>query len=653
MEKLSTFLDLAEKAAMYWSLDIKDIFFSVRSSQPTPDEEDAVLYNPEMLVREELFPWETQTLSFITPKVYVLLSNFETLEQKLDNSIDDGSDDEDLKKLPPPKSKKKIEEENVAEELKARVKQNSVFYIVQTVVYLVLMLLWLTSVMSAKDNLAYNYMNQQVLADTTGVRKAFDETYSTYITDLQRNSAFFRIKQTEDIIAFIASLEYLIYYVGYSTGSELATIASFNRIFPYLQLRQLRSEVDDCDFAEFDIDALCARSLSSGILTSDIEVNGYTVEYKEGDTRSKGIRAVNYIYPLSGNVIEVPCLNYTAYMLSSATLNEIDWVTKNTRYMALTMNIYNPSLHAYTSIVFSFVFDQEQNVTPQYSISTYYYKFYGPGEVAITVLLLLCSVAMMLIIVRDMFVHPEENRFMSNRKTKATPRSPEEIRKDLTEWDEYLNLSLCRRCHRPDPLSSIILVSSLGIISLVIVHIVWYFSVLQPDFDVSDTDYVDLVFATQVYDTIVVFQGVVTILLCFGVLKYSKYWISTMAIMTRMIIVKIERFFGFIMASFLGIIGFAMYFYGVLGPYEYRACIDYLALSGMVRFFVGRWFTTEAFADFISVWFLILPFFAFLYFKMTILLLSVINLQHQFMKSTVEVSSRLHSEHLKSLKAVS
>lgn len=600
-----------------------------------------MLFSPEMFLLDELYPWESQRLSFMNPKVFLLLSNFESLEDKLGEYEDETMELEDKPTPPLPSiSKKKRDEENDKDKFKVRVKQNFIVHIIQTANFAMVMLLWLTAIMAARDNLSYNYMNRAIIAKTTGPRDAFDETYSTYITELQKTSAFFRVKQVEDILPFVGSIEYILFNIKYVINSRPSTLQGFTYFSPYMQLRQLRSKVDECNFPEFEIDKLCANVLFGNELTNDLIRNGYVIDYEEGDKRSSGIRGVNDIYPLSGNVIEISSMNYSEYSQQAFNLVEQDWITLNTRYTALTINYFNPSLSAYTSMVYNFVLDLEQDVVPCYQISSFYYEFYSPSDIAISVLLLLACFCMSALLIRDMFKHPQELQHMDEIKTASKNTSLENIRKNLSEWESFEQMNLRRRCHRPDFLSFVVLVSIVGIIIILIVHFIWYFGIMKNEFDVSSSKYDDLIFATQFFDTIVVFQGVITILLSVGILKYSKYWINTMAIMVKMIVVKAQRFLGFCTVSIIGIIGFAMYFYGVLGPYEYRAALNYLALTGMVRLFVGRWFTTDVFSEFISVWYVILPILAFLYFRMSLVMISIINLQWQFMKANEGVLNR-------------
>lgn len=594
--------------------------------------EEAIIYNPEMLVVEELYPWGSQTLEFKNPKVYLHLSNFESIEDKLGDTDDDYSDHETKATKPLVMSKKKKDEADVKENFNTRLRRNFILYIFQTGTFIALMVLWLTSVMTARDILAYNFMNRSIISKTTGERSAFDETYSTYITTLQQTSYFFRVKQPEDILPFIASIESVLFYIGYTTNTKAGTIEGLTKFFPYVQLRQIRSEVDDCDFPEFDIDKKCARELNGHLLTNDIVRNGYVAEYKDGDTRAAGVSTGTEIFSLGGNVIELPALNYTEYIQDSQATIELDWITLNTRYTSFTVNYFNPSLSAYTCMVYSFIFDLEQDIVPSYHIITYYYEFYSPGETLIAALLMLCSMALIILSFRDATMHPEEIAHMSEAMSSSKAHTTEEMKKSLAEWEEYDKKRLKERCHRLDILSFVAAGSAVGIIILVITHFVWFYSFLKEEFDVSNTEYNDLVFISLFYNALVICQGIITILLSVGVLKYSQYWIRIMAMMVRMIITKVEHFFGFWMVCVIGIIGFAMYFFGVLGPYEYRAALNYLILEGVSRLFVGRWFTTDVFIDFISVWYVILPIIAFMYFKMTIITLSIINLQWQFMR---------------------
>mmetsp|Transcript_27261 Transcript_27261/g.48985 ORF Transcript_27261/g.48985 Transcript_27261/m.48985 type:complete len:611 (-) Transcript_27261:23-1855(-) len=598
-----------------------------------------------MLVREELYPWGSAALNFRNPKIYLLLSNFETIAFKLGEYDEENTERETRPTVTSaPISKKKREEEEIKGNFSARIKKNFIFYILQTINFLIIMLVWLAAIMSAKDNLAYNNMNRSIISQTTGARQAFDETYSTYITELQKTSTFFRVKQPEDILPFVSSIEYLLYHVQYVINSNPGTISGFTYFFPYMQLRQLRSKVDDCDFPEFDVNNVCARELSEDQLTNDLERNGFLSEYDDGDSRSPGTRGTDNVYPLSGNILNIAATNYTRYIQDTQAIVELDWMTLNTRFTSLTVNLYNPSLNAYTCIVYMFMLDLEQDVVPRYQITSYYYEFYEPGELVLSGLLFFTCITMILFTMRDMFMHQDEVKYMSELKAASKTKTPEEMKKHLADWEDYDRKGFRERCHSLDLLSIVALISVIGVVSLVITHFCWYYIVIKEEFEVSNTEFVDLLVAAQFYDTIIVIQGIITILLSVSILKFSKYWISIMAIMVKMIIIKVEHFLGFCCASIIGLIGFAMYFYGVLGPYEYRAAINYLALSGMVRFFVGRWFTTDNFGEFISVWYCILPMIAFLYYRMTISTLSIINLQWQFMKAREGVNLRENEE---------
>jgi hypothetical protein len=593
-----------------------------------------------MLVFSELYPWEGKTLGFKNPVIYLLLSNFETIEQKLGMDTDDVAEPEAKETQPLKKSRKMQAAEDDVMRFEERVKRNYCSYIVQTLVFLSLVALWFIAVTNARGDQSYNSMNRSIISSTTGARSAFDETYSTYITELQQTSSFFRVKQTEDILPFVSTIEYSIYYMPYVTSARPATVAGMTSYFPYLQLRQLRSEVKSCDVAEYDVDYYCAQPLHKQILTNDLERNGYVLEFEDGDSRALPIDGLFEVYPFSGNTLEITAKNYTEYMLSVEKLVEVDWITLNTRYFVLTANYFNPNFSGYTMMMFTFMLDIEMNIVPRYIISTYYYEFYGPGEYVLSILILLTSFLMIVITVRDMTLHPDEIKYMSNHKSSSMTLTTEDIQAKLIEWENHDNRTMTKRIHCLDFLSWVVLVSAMGAIALVIMHYIWFFSILNKEFDVSDTEYVDLAYASQFYESLVIYQGMVTIFMILGVFKYGRYWIKIMAVLTKMIIVKLQYFFGFSLVSCIGLIGFAMYFFGVLGPYEYRASISYLALTGMTRLFVGRWFTTDIFAEFISVWYVIMPLFFFLYYKMTIVTLSIINLQTQFMKVMEDVAKQ-------------
>jgi hypothetical protein len=629
-----TFEDLADKVGQNFHLSSSILALVVRAKQDNSDPSNCSIFPYNARVLDTLYPWRPIKLAFADAKIFVILANFEEIEDKIWPQGEACESDDSIQREVPLSEmidqRLKKEEEHVRLQIAARMTELKLFTIAETVVYLIILVLWLVYITITQDVMYLNTMNTTILREFTGYRHVGDVTYSTYESDFLKNSAFFSTRSETAIYAFISMIEYNIYLTPYLTDIAQGNLAGSAIIFPYFELRTKRSKVHKCDVAEFTVDWLCPLDLSHE-LTAPIGQRPPYIEWEEGDTRSTGLRSYHGLYSQSGNILDMPTRNHTAYKLRQHLLTEVDYITKNTRYIVTTMNFYSAETQNVAIHNYNFEFDLQNDIVASYDLYSFSTVDYTKVELAFAVVLVALCLVHLALAFRTLFRDPSEIEYSEQRKVHLDNFPLEKLKALLATWKSNGSLVYLKRLRKPLVQEVIVVVSSVGIVAVVFAKLIWYYAILKPEFDILSQRSTDLIYVAQLQQAIYDLQGAIVVIEAIGVLKYVELSHSSMTFVKNMLTNSVIKLRGIYLSWLVIAVGFGVSFYLVIGPYEYRTASLYLLIAAMSRGFLGRWFAGEDFLSFISPFAVIFLLATFMMIRYVLFLITVITLQQCYM----------------------
>jgi hypothetical protein len=629
-----TFEDLAAKVGQNFHLSSSILAFIVRAKQDNPDTSNCTIFPHNAGVLETLYPWRHIKLAFADAKVFVTLTNYEQIEDKIWPQGEACESEDSIEREVPLSElmnlKEQREEEEVRQQISARMTDLKLFTIAETVVYLTILVLWLAYITMTQDVRYLYTMNSTILREFTGSRHVDDVTYSTYESEFLKGSSFFSTRSETAIYAFISKIENNIYLAPYLTDLAQGNLAGSAFIFPYFELRTKRSKVHKCDVAEFTVDWLCPLDLTHE-LTAKIGQRPPYIDWTEGDSRSTGLRSYHSLYSLSGNFIDMPTRNHTEYKLKQHQLSEVDYITKNTRYIVTTMNFYSAETQNVAIHNYNFEFDLQNDIVASYDLYSFSTVDYTKVELAFAVVLVVLCIAHLVLAFRTLFRDQSEIEYSEQRKVHLDNFPLDKLKALLHTWTSNGALFVLKRLRKPLLQEVIVMVSSVGIIAVVFAKLIWYYAILKPEFTILSDKSTDLIYVAQLQQALYDIQAALVVIEGVGVLKYVELSHSSMTFVKNMLTNSVIKLRGIYLSLLFVGVGFGVCFYLVIGPYEYRTASLYLLVAAICRGFLGRWFAGEDFLSFISPLVVIFLLGAFIMLRYVLYLITVITLQQCYM----------------------
>ena len=160
---------------------------------------------------------------------------------------------------------------------------------------------------------------------------------------------------------------------------------------------------------------------------------------------------------------------------------------------------------------------------------------------------------------------------------------------------------------------------------MVIVRLIWYSFVFEPNFDLPDDEYIDLSEIAESSNILDSLDSIITLFVFACVPKYVMFWIKEVAMVSSALSAAWVSMRAFMFVCFAFIWYFSFSFSALLGPMMISFSNFYYALPFMLQVFLGSWNGTSEFELYFDPIWILIPLGAFFIFKQILWYQQMIN----------------------------
>ena len=340
IDKTTTFGKLRTDASKYWYLREQDVFFTSEEGRTS------AVHLLDSLVLEELYPWLTIREKTGNRKLYLVLGNFENVASKLDPFIrgagnemeedDEGANDE---------ANANMKQEELAAtklEIKSRMRKHLIMNLVQSFLYIALVVIWVLFLLLEKNVAQTSWMNfsiqKTLFFDTTLDSSTLYSVYPDTSDPVSMRLSM--VRDPSDFWNYLEFLRDMLVIYPKQTLSESAVINMHIRLFHKAELRQIRKAEYNC--TRYSETYNCVDSIPSLLGNTDPALF-------VSDSNGENVTFYDY-YASREYTAFLDIGNVTDWDLMTNYMKLTNWFNLGTRAVILTFNAYSPDIAIVTVV---------------------------------------------------------------------------------------------------------------------------------------------------------------------------------------------------------------------------------------------------------------------------------------------------------------
>ena len=618
-----TFLTLRKHAASYWALPLDEIFFS----DVNPAEGPQALFMMHINVLEELYAWNNIKIKGQNFLLFLVLRGYSSLSEKMDevfpreikevNEMDHTEIDINVHEI----FKKKVLDLNPADEkisyLKKRKFWHRAQYACQWAMYLTLFILWNFILSQDYDTERSVWINRRV-TQVFLWNFQYNDFTTTSMYGLRQNE-FLSVTSIDTIWDYIEGVQKKV-----TNGYDVGVLSNHIYGLEYIELRQLRTDVNQCDFEGiFNYTCSDKYSIAKGY-TKDLGTEGYQ-KYEKRD-KSIFIYGEFALYPNNGYLNHVDLQDNVDWYKNISALKASGWIDQGTRAVFISINFYNPDSDIFSLIMPYFELQPSGVILPNFR--SYCFKahlfsgnnYLGHGFIFVLILILF------LLELRQNVRHPEEIQVFIYEKSEIEQEKFHDILKN------YHKLNFFQRLKKPTRDQMFSLFTLLLAFILEIIGISMHLGRFKQASQIN-IGYNNLYATMQGVSILNDSKTIMTFFLALNVIRYIIIWLSEV---NRFFLIIIELFSHigyYIVLCLIPILVFAAFFFYLLGPSDSAFNSMEKSFVSTIQILCGRWPSNKKFLNFIDPGYLVLILFVFKTWKFYILTIQSILFQFGMAKA--------------------
>ena len=616
----TTFGALRLDASKYWYLREKDVFFTSEEGRT------AAVHLLDSLVLEELYPWLNIRENTGNRKLYLVLGNFENVASKLapyiggqrDVDLDEGEVDDQ-------QNRKQEELEQTMVEIKSRMRKHLIMNLVQSVLYIGLLVVWTLALLLSKNVSQTSWMNYTIQKNMfyhpTIPTETLYNVFPNFVEPSDRR--FSAVRDTLSFTNYLGYLRDLLLVYPSQSLVEPGTLNYHIRFFHIAEMRQLRETIKKCTpYAEtYD----CADYGPQLFGTSDPGLFESSMN-QQNQTFDTFVSSGAYTA-----LIDVSDLaswdQYTNHLFVTS------WFNLGTTSVIFTLNAFCPDIAMVTVVRFMCEVDQQLNIQPSFQLSSFPYEYYNGSNIALQILLIIFILVLSFLLIYDSQYLPSEMSYFAHRNNEEDLidiGKPEDL---LLSWKKQEKKPFFKRLHRPRSEEIINYVTFICLIILLILRLIWYFQILKRDFEITNTKYVDLTRVSAFSDIVSDLESALVLMLMVSCVKYVMFWFEKVAVMAIMLKASMTILVQFVAVLLIPLLGFLLCFHYLIGPYEFMFSSKIMAFLGMIKAELGTWTSGRDFTVFISPYFAAVVLALFVFWRIAVLFLQITSVRWELMEA--------------------
>jgi hypothetical protein len=617
----TTFADLRLDASKYWYLREHDVFFTSEEGRTS------AVHLLDSLVLEELYPWLNLRENIGNRKLYLVLGNFENVASKLDPFIRgarqvelDEVDADDQGNM------KQEELEQIATEIKSRMRKHLLMNLVQSFLYIGLLVVWTLFLLLSKNVWQTSWMNYTIQKSMFYSPALHAETlYGVYpnfmdVTDRQLAA----VRDTWSFSLYLNYLRDLLLVYPAQSQIDPGTINSHIRFFHVAELRQIRKSINNCtsavdeSFQCADLGPTMLGNTDPGLYVSDMD--------KESQTYTSFRASQQYTALLD-------VTDMTSWDLYTNTIILTSWFNIGTKAVILTFNAFCPDIAMITVVRCVFEVDRSMNILPSFTLTSFPYEPYDGTSITLQILLQVLIFLLAFLLIYDSQFLPSEMSYFAHRNNEEDLidiGKPEDL---LLSWQRHQRLPFFKRLRRPHAEEIINYVTFVFLSILQVLRLIWYFQIFKTDFEIVNDHYVDLARVSTFSEIISNFESALVLLLMVSCVKYVMFWFEKVAVMSNMLKQSLNILMRFVAVLLVPLLGFLLCFHYLIGPYSFFYSTKVMSLLGMIKAQLGTWTSNRDFTVFISPYYVAVVLGLFIFWRIAVLFLQVTSVRWELMEA--------------------
>ena len=604
-----TFETLRKNAASYWALPLDEIFFS----DVGPAEGPQPVFMMHVNVLEELYIWNNIKLKGKNFLIFLVLRGYSSLGDKMEEvfprEVKESSDldhteiDINLHEI----FKKKAVDLNPGYEKTKYMKKRKFWhraqYAFQWIMYFTLFLLWNYILSMDYDTEKSVWINRRI-SQVFLWNFRYNDFSSTSMYGLRQNE-FLSVTSIDSIWNYIEGIQKKA-----TSGYDIGLLSNHIYGLEYIELRQLRTEVSDCDY-EGIFNYSCSDTYS---IRRGYTKNLGTEDYQKYEKRGKSVFMYGEfaIYPNNGYLNHVKLQDSLDWSKNISALKASNWIDKGTRAVFISINFYNPDSDIFSYIMPYFEMQPSGVILPNFRI--YCFKAhlyngdnaYGHGFICVLIFILF------LLELRQNIRHPEEVQAFIYEKSEI------ELEKFYDILKNYHKLNFFQRLKKPSKDQILSLFTLFLAFILEIIGISMYIDHFKPASKI-DVGYTNLYGTMQGVSILNDSKTLMSFFLALNVIRYMIIWLSEVNRLFLIVAGLFSHTGYYIILCLFPIIIFSGFFYYLLGPSDSAFNSVEKSFVSTIQVLCGKWPSNKRFLNFIDTGYLVLILFLFKTWKFYIL----------------------------------
>ena len=617
----TTFRNLRQQAASYWSLPMDEIFFSDEG----PETVTQSLLLLDNFVMDEIYVWKRIKLKETHFLLHLVLRNYTLLQDRM-NEIFPKEDTQPAENTSPEYtplnlvSNKKVKVEKIIIKKDYVIKRKKLYFcksIFQLIFMAGLFLSWsfltVTDLDINKTTWANKALEGEILWDFT-----FFEPNNYTIFGHEINSAFMQVVDAGQFYIFLDYLKTVLRVNDTNSGIVSNSLYSLDTV----QLRQLRTSDNDC-INSYIGNYSCSSDYSWFKAAYKDSLGNYSFQQYQHQSDDIYISGRLSLYPLSGYLLELPVHDPVAWDQGVQELISTKWLDNGTRALFVQMNFVNPSSNLITTIIPFFEITADRVYIPNFNIHSMQTTLYLNNRLIIHLISIFSAVFLIIFEINNNIKLPDEIAFYKGYKKKDENFNYDLLYSKITDFSK---LRIWKRFRRAsfDEIYSYVIYSC--VLALEIISYIWYvteFKNLQQDSSSHRRIFITL----QGYDMINGARALITVLLATNIVRFFILWLHQVSTLFEVILYATSQWMFYLVLCLMPLLAFGVYFFYYLGPYDNSFNSIEKAFVSIIRIFIGDWPSNMYFIKSMDSGYLVLVHFIFMFWRMIILNFQIILFQ--------------------------
>lgn len=616
-----SFRDLSEQASSYWAIPASEIYFSDKPASSTQE-----VFLTSMKVSNELYVWQNTKLRQKNFLLYLVLSNYSELSEKVNQVFTKENEDEtkifieDLSVITSrtfdkiPNSTNKISKKSSA--IASKRFWLRFQYFAQWGLYTALFLTWVFTLSTNYDVNNKSWINKCISRTLLWNFRFSDESTRT-IFGPSVESDFFLVTNTEKLWQYIFNIQEKL-----TSDNEQGLLANNIYTLQYMEVRQLRTKVTQC---ENEFNYSCTGSYFHNSNRDEKKLGPYW--YQDYKIRQSSVFIYGELgfYPNSGYLNSVNLQDESDYNQNLTDLKASGWIDEGTRAVFITINFYNPESDILTIAMPYFEINPSGFIIHNFKIYSIKKNLLEGSQIVANLFIFIISVILLCLDIRQNIRHPQEK--------KAFVYGCLEIELELL-YDEIVNYekeNLFMKLKKPtkDELFSHFTLTC--VIVLEIIGLSFYLGLYKQATEIS-LGYTDLFGALQGVSMLNDANTIVTIFIAVNVTRFILIWFSMICKYSQVVLNVMIQYSFTILCSVVPILIFSVFFQFFLGHIEESFSNYSKSFISTIRLFCGNWPVSTNFLYFVNSDILVLILLCFSAMKYFLVTFQIAYIQSEFWK---------------------